>query len=187
LEVCRASQQNAVSERTRGNPAGRPPGARCKATIIAETLLQGEAEALTRSAIERAKAGDMTALRMCLDRLAPPSRHRTIAIELPPLASAQDAAAALAAITAAVSAGELAPSEAGDLFKLVDGFARMQEATILEQRVAKLERNSGTPACKGDQGNQNNQNDQISPSDQGVPSLPPDFNPLGPYNFGDAP
>jgi hypothetical protein len=56
LEVCRASQQNAVSERTRGNPAGRPPGARCKATIIAETLLQGEAEALTRSAVSATPA-----------------------------------------------------------------------------------------------------------------------------------
>src|SRR6202163_4642615 len=121
------------------NPSGRPPGARNKATIIAEALLQGEAEALTRSAIEKAKAGDMTALRMCLDRLAPPSKHRTIEFELPPLASAADAASALAAITAAVAAGELTPQEAGELFKLVDGFERMLEATIFEQRVARLE------------------------------------------------
>src|ERR1700730_10361732 len=101
-----------------GNPSGRPPGARNKATIIAEMLLQGEAETMTRLVIERAKAGDMTALRLCLDRLAPPSKHRTIEFELPPLASAADAASALAAITAAVAAGELTPQEAGELFKL---------------------------------------------------------------------
>src|ERR1019366_10186156 len=99
-----------------GNPGGRPPGARNKATIIAEMLLQGEVETITRLAIERAKAGDMAALRMCLDRVAPPPRHRAIAFELPPLESAADAATALAAITAAVGAGELTPSEASELF-----------------------------------------------------------------------
>ena len=159
-----------------GNPFGRPPGARNKATMMAEALLQGEAEAITRSAIERAKAGDMAALRMCLDRLAPPCRHRTIVFELPPLASAADAVSATAAITAAVAAGELTPSEAGELFKLVDGFARMLEARNFEQRIADLERDGGTPAPASDQGNQDgqtNQNDRIDRSH--------------PMDFGDAP
>jgi hypothetical protein len=46
----------------------------------------------------------------------------------------------VAAITAAVGAGELTPAEAGELFKLVDGFARLREATILEQQLASLKR-----------------------------------------------
>src|SRR6267142_255835 len=37
-----------------GNPAGRPMGARHKATVAAEALLDGEAEALTRKAVEMA-------------------------------------------------------------------------------------------------------------------------------------
>jgi hypothetical protein len=156
-----------------GNPLGRPPGARNKATLMAEALLQGEAEALTRLAIGRAIAGDMTALRMCLDRVAPPSKHRTIVFELPPLASAVDAASALAAITAAVAAGELTPSEAGELFKLVDGFARMLEARNLEQRVANLESSAALPAPE------NNKNDQIGQNDRITQSHPMDF--------GDAP
>jgi hypothetical protein len=156
-----------------GNPSGRPPGARNKATIIAETLLQGEAEALTRLAIERAKSGDMTALRMCLDRLVPPSKQRTIEFELPPLASAADAAAALAAITAAVTAGELTPLEAGELFKLVDGFGRMLEATIFEQRIADMERADAQSASQIKQIGQDDQDNQKDPIDM--------------YNFGDAP
>ena len=52
-----------------GNP-GRPKGARHKTTLAIETLLDGEAESLTRKAIEMAKGGDMTALRLCLDRIA---------------------------------------------------------------------------------------------------------------------
>jgi hypothetical protein len=35
-----------------GNPAGRPPGVRNKATETAELLLDGDAEALTRKALE---------------------------------------------------------------------------------------------------------------------------------------
>ena len=112
----------------------------------------------------------MAALRMCFDRLAPPSKHRTIAFELPPLASAADAVTALAAITAGVAAGELTPSEAGELFKLVDGFARMLEAKNLEQRVAKLEREVGISDPKDNQISRNNQSSSTDP-----------------YNFGDAP
>jgi Family of unknown function (DUF5681) len=183
------SEQMQFQKGQSGNPAGRPPGARNKATMMAESLLQGEAEALTRAAIERAMAGDTAALRMCLDRLAPPSKHRTIAFDLPPLASARDAAAALAAITAAVGAGELTPAEGGELFKLVDGFARMLEARILEQRVARLERDVGASVPKDNQSNRShqNQNNQISQSDQGARSTPSALDDSSPYNFGDAP
>ena len=40
-----------------------------------EALLDGEAETLTRKAIELATAGDMQALRLCLDRIAPGSQR----------------------------------------------------------------------------------------------------------------
>jgi hypothetical protein len=38
-----------------GNPQGRPLGTRNRATIAAEALLDGEAEAITRKVVERAK------------------------------------------------------------------------------------------------------------------------------------
>jgi len=68
-----------------GNPAGRPPGARHKATVAAEAMLDGEVEALTRKAIELALAGDTTALRLCLDRILPPRCERPTSFELPRL------------------------------------------------------------------------------------------------------
>src|SRR6476659_8342128 len=40
-----------------GNPQGKPKGTRHRVTIAAEILLEGEAEAITRKAIELAKAG----------------------------------------------------------------------------------------------------------------------------------
>ena len=65
-----------------GNPAGRPGGTRNKATLAALQLLEGEASALTRKAIDAALGGDMVALRMCLDRIVAPTKDRPIRIFL---------------------------------------------------------------------------------------------------------
>ena len=45
-------------------------------TLAIETLLDGEAEVITRKAIELAKKGDLAAIRLCLDRIAP--REKTV-------------------------------------------------------------------------------------------------------------
>ena len=54
-----------------GNPAGRRLGSRNKATILAETMFQGEAETIIGLAIDKAKKGDITAIRLCLERVFP--------------------------------------------------------------------------------------------------------------------
>ena len=66
-----------------GNPAGRPKGARGKATILAERLLDGEAQDIIRAAINLAKSGDVAAIIwVCLDRIAPRKRHRPVGLFL---------------------------------------------------------------------------------------------------------
>jgi len=151
-----------------GNPAGRPKGARGRATILAEGLFEGEAQDIIRAAIDLAKSGDVSAIRVCLDRIAPRRRDRAIAFDLAPLHTAADAAAALSAITAAVSAGDLTPSEAADLVKLVDGFTRTLEATVFEERVARLERAVGIPATNSGQGAQASQSPPDRAHDHGA-------------------
>src|SRR5262249_3899919 len=76
-----------------GNPAGRPRGARNKATIMLENMLHGDAEAIIGKAVELAKVGDPVALRICMDRLAP-RRANTGDFEPPPLRSAPHTPAA---------------------------------------------------------------------------------------------
>ena len=122
-----------------GNPSGRPKGSRNKATLAVEILLDGEAEVITRKAIELAKQGDLGAIRLCLDRIAPPRKDRPIPFALPALGKAEDASTGLAAIVAAIASGELTPSEAGELSKVVDTYARALLATELEDRVTALE------------------------------------------------
>src|SRR5260370_2747785 len=84
-----------------GNPAGRPRGARNKATLAAEALFDSEAEALSRQAVELALGGSEGALRLCLDRLIAPRRERPIQLAVPPIRSASDIAAAKGAIVKA--------------------------------------------------------------------------------------
>ena len=137
-----APRNNAAN--TRGKPfqpgkPGRPRGARHKATLAAEALLDGEAEGLTRKAIEAALGGDMAALRICLDRILPPRKERPVNFKVPALKSAEDAATAMAAITEAVAAGELALGEAEAASALVERFVRTLEAGEFEKRLRALE------------------------------------------------
>jgi Family of unknown function (DUF5681) len=122
-----------------GNPRGRPAGARNAATVLAEQLLDGEAETLIRKAIEKAKRGDMVALRLCLDRIVPPRRDRPVHFTIPELNSAADATKAMAAITLAVAHGELTPAEAGELSRLVESYVKTIEAAEIERRLRALE------------------------------------------------
>jgi hypothetical protein len=136
------SRNNAANTRGKpfqpGNP-GRPPGARHRATLAAEALLDGEAEGLTRKAIDAALGGDMTALRICLDRILPPRKERPVSFKLPSLKSAEDVAAAMAAITEAVAAGELTLAEADAASALVERFVRTLEAGEFDRRLKALE------------------------------------------------
>jgi hypothetical protein len=126
-----------------GNPAGRPRGARNKATILLQNLLEGDAAAIIGKAAELAKDGDVAAIRICMDRLAPARRSNTVAFDLPPLGTATDTVAAAAAIVAAVAAGELTPPEAADLAKVIDIYLRALATAGFEQRLARLESGPG--------------------------------------------
>jgi Family of unknown function (DUF5681) len=125
-----------------GNPAGKPLGARHRATQAAEALLDGESEALTRKAIELALAGDGTALRLCLDRIIPPRRERPLLLELPPVASPADAVGAMSAILAAAARGDLTPGQVGELSGLIANIIKAFEAMDLDRRIRALEQDA---------------------------------------------
>jgi hypothetical protein len=122
-----------------GNPKGRFAGSRNKASLMVEALLDGEAERLTRRAVELADGGDPTALRLVLERLLAPRRERAINFTLPPIDSAADLAAAMHAVTAAIAEGALTPGEAESFARTVDTFIRAIDASDFERRLQALE------------------------------------------------
>jgi hypothetical protein len=132
------------AENTRGRPfslgnSGRPKGARNKATLAIEALLDGEAELITRKAVDLALEGDTTALRLCLDRIMPARKDRPVAFALPALTSARDAVVASAALLEAVANGDLTPMEAGELSKLVTNYVEALKTADFEERLASIE------------------------------------------------
>lgn len=122
-----------------GNPRGMPSGSRHKTTMAVEALLQGEAKKLTRIVIDRATAGDMQALRIVMDRIAPPPKDRAVSFVLPPVAEAKDHPTAIAALLAGVASGGITPAEAQAVAGLLEQHRRSIELVELEGRIAALE------------------------------------------------
>ena len=123
-----------------GNP-GRPKGARHRSTQAVEQLLEGEADSLTRKAVELALEGDTVALRLCLERIAPPRKDRTVQFDLPSVKRAADAVEASRAVIAAVASGELSPAEGAHVMQLVETYRKTLETSELEARIEALEAN----------------------------------------------
>lgn len=103
-----------------GNPSGRPAGSRNKTTMAMQALLDGEAESLTRKALDMALGGDLAALKICLERLLPAIQERTINFTMPPIKNYGDALKALNSILQALANGEITLSEAIKLNGLID-------------------------------------------------------------------
>src|SRR5882724_6035750 len=95
-----------------GNPAGKKPGTRNRATLLREALDEGEDIAAARIVIDKALAGDAVAARFIVGRLTPRPRDREIELDLPDVASARDIVAAYDATVQAMAAGEITPDEA---------------------------------------------------------------------------
>ena len=122
-----------------GNPSGRPRGSLSRTTRAYQELLEGEGEAITRKAIELAKKGDIQALRLCLDRILPPRRERSIEMEIPVVNVAKDIPLALGAVVETVVKGDLTLSEGQAVASLLESQRKAFETAELEQRVEAIE------------------------------------------------
>src|SRR6516225_6064046 len=126
-----------------GNPAGRRRGSRNEATLAAATLLDGEALGLTRRAVEAALAGDMLAMKLCLERVLPRCQERPVTFSPPSLAavgngeidepSPQNVSRAMNAVTTALACGEITPGEAATIAAVYETFVRT--AGIAKEKV----------------------------------------------------
>lgn len=121
-----------------GNPSGRPPAHRNKATLLAEAMLDDDAGAVTRSTIETAKSGNALAQKVCMERLVPPRRERFVAFAMPPIRTPADLAPAMGAVMAALAEGEITPGEAERITNTALGWMRAIENTDLAMQLQEL-------------------------------------------------
>jgi hypothetical protein len=121
-----------------GNPLGRPAGSRNLATIACEALLEGQAERLTEKVIEMALAGDITAPRLCIERLIPIRREYPVSFPLPPIQTAGDVAAASEALLRAVASGEISPAAGAEISKVFASLLKAVETAKFVECADRL-------------------------------------------------
>ena len=117
-----------------GNPQGRP---KSETTALRQSLADGAAD-VVKVILDAARAGDIQAAKIVLDRLVPPLKANTQAVQiaLPDSASPLDIASAILTATAS---GTLAPDIAAQLVTAVGTFCRIEEIEELRTRIAALE------------------------------------------------
>jgi hypothetical protein len=121
------SERGQFAKGCSGNPAGRPKGSRNRAALLAEALLEGEAEALVRKLIEEALAGDRSLLKFCVQQILGKPRAPAIELDLAP-GQESDPLAVLTAAIRAMAGGEINPAEAASVAKVASTLSRVRSA-----------------------------------------------------------
>jgi Family of unknown function (DUF5681) len=122
-----------------GNAAGMPKGTRHRATMLAEKLMEDDAGNIVRAVVSAAKAGDPTAMRLCIERLVPVRKGRPVTFDLPPVKTAADIVGAVGELASAMAAGELTTDEASAAASVIEMHRKAIETTEIELRLQKLE------------------------------------------------
>jgi hypothetical protein len=78
-------------------------------------------------------------MRLCIERVLPPCRERSVKFALPPIESAADIAAAMKAVTSALADGAITPGEAATIAAVVDTFVRAIETSDFDRRLQIME------------------------------------------------
>jgi Family of unknown function (DUF5681) len=128
-----------------GNPNGRRAGARNRVTALAMRLMDQDAEPVILALIQAARGGDVAAIKLVLERVAPLPRNRPGHFAMPAIETAADLGEAMSAIMRAASVGELSPDEATAIASLIETRRRTIETLEHEQRIAALEQRKETP------------------------------------------
>jgi hypothetical protein len=105
-----------------------------------EKILEDESEKLLLTAITKARAGDVPALKMALDRLMPVRERMLTLTDFPEVGAIADLPKAAAFVVKAVAEGRVTPGEGASLVSLLGGLRQAHETAELADRLAAVER-----------------------------------------------
>ena len=118
---------------------GRPKGSQNKGTLLAQQLLEEHAEPLMRKCLLEALKGDRNALRLCVERILPACRDRSIQLPRLPIGTAADLDISNQRVVHAVTDGKITPSEGETVVNILEGRRRILETRDLDSRLKALE------------------------------------------------
>ena len=126
-----------------GNPAGRPKGSPDKRTAL-RGLFEGKAEDLVNAVIQKALDGDVTAMRLCIDRIIPAINAESLPIVMPMVNQEGTAADQARDVLGAIANGDLNTEHGAHVVGAIGTLAKIVELDELEKRLAALEAKQGS-------------------------------------------
>lgn len=122
---------------TSGNKAGRPKGIVDRRVAFRQDL-EKHGDDLFKVAVEHALAGDMQALRLCLERISPPVKSESDPVQFDLQGDTLSAKAE--SVLEAAASGQICVDSARKLIGAISDLGRIIEVDQLEARLAQLER-----------------------------------------------
>jgi hypothetical protein len=102
---------------------------------MAMALMQDDIEAVIGKLVEMAKAGNITAIKIVVDRLVPVPRDSTVMFDAPKLKTSSDLRKALSGVLQAVAAGTLTPAEGQAVAQVCSALSLTHTLEELEQAL----------------------------------------------------
>ncbi len=123
-----------------GNPSGRKRGVPNKISRAVVERIADSRDALLDVLLAKALNGDMSAMKLCLERLCPPQKeHPLPAMKLPAIEGAEDLPKATAALLKAAVSGGVTPSALAAMSAAVKAHIEAVQTADLAERIRKLE------------------------------------------------
>ena len=119
-----------------GNPAGRPKGALGKATRWREAL-EPHGDDLFKVAVDHALDGDMTALKLCLERISPPVKPTSDPVMFDLTGDTLSAKAE--SVLQAIADGVIDVDSGRKLIGAISDLGKIIEVDSILERLEKLE------------------------------------------------
>lgn len=135
METAQANEKGQWKPGQSGNPGGRP-----KRIGLVRDLLQPRQAELVKKAVDLALAGDVAALRLCMERLSPPLRASSEPVVIAGLAEANTLTDRCEVIVRAVGSGVISPTVGGELLAAMGNLAKAMETDELARRITALEK-----------------------------------------------
>ncbi len=129
-----------------GNPAGRRKGVPNKVSRKVIERIAEHGDELLDVVIAQALDGDMTALKLCLERLCPPQKEMPLpAVKLPDIAQPEDLPKATQALVQAGASGAMTASALVAMTAVVRAHVDAVQTAELAQRIRRLEEGGCRP------------------------------------------
>src|SRR5579862_6411946 len=132
---------------------GRPRGSRNQVASVSHEILMEHAEILFKKCVHMALQENVTALRLCIERLEPILRQRALRFKMPSITTMAGVDAASAAEIKGVARGRLTTEQGEAFTEMLEGRRKIIDTTQFDARLKALEEGQKKPAAESHSGN----------------------------------